>query len=138
MVAPDRHFRVNSDDIVSEAIEGEVIAIDLARGSYYSLRGSAVIAWSRLQSGCSAGDLATSFTGADPELVEREMLELLDRLAAERLVVSVDASGPAAAAAGDPAPYETPQLEKYDDMQDYFLLDPIHEVGATGWPPPAP
>jgi hypothetical protein len=32
---------------------------------------------------------------------------------------------------------EPPRLERYTDMKDYFLLDPIHEVDTAGWPRPA-
>ena len=31
-------------------------------------------------------------------------------------------------------PYESPCLESYTDMEDLLLLDPIHDVGKTGWP----
>jgi hypothetical protein len=27
-----------------------------------------------------------------------------------------------------------PQLQKYTDMQELLLLDPIHEVEESGWP----
>jgi hypothetical protein len=30
--------------------------------------------------------------------------------------------------------FERPVLQKYSDMQDLLLLDPIHEVDETGWP----
>jgi hypothetical protein len=30
--------------------------------------------------------------------------------------------------------FNAPVLNKYTDMQDLLLLDPIHEVDATGWP----
>ena len=30
--------------------------------------------------------------------------------------------------------FEAPSLEKYTDMQDLVLLDPVHEVDQTGWP----
>jgi hypothetical protein len=30
--------------------------------------------------------------------------------------------------------FEPPILEKYVDMQDLLLLDPIHEVDERGWP----
>jgi hypothetical protein len=29
-------------------------------------------------------------------------------------------------------------LQKYTDMADLLLLDPIHEVDEQGWPQPAP
>ena len=32
------------------------------------------------------------------------------------------------------AVFNAPVLNKYTDMQDLLLLDPIHEVDATGWP----
>ena len=35
------------------------------------------------------------------------------------------------------AAFEAPRLERYNDMKDYFLLDPIHEVDTAGWPRPA-
>ena len=30
--------------------------------------------------------------------------------------------------------FEAPILQKYTDMQDLLLLDPIHEVDEAGWP----
>ena len=39
------------------------------------------------------------------------------------------------------ARFEKPVLQKYSDMQDLLLLDPIHEVDEAGWPhalPPEP
>jgi hypothetical protein len=36
------------------------------------------------------------------------------------------------------AEFHAPVLQVYSDMQDLLLLDPIHEVDATGWPMPAP
>ena len=32
------------------------------------------------------------------------------------------------------AKFEKPVLQKYSDMQDLLLLDPIHEVDEMGWP----
>jgi hypothetical protein len=38
----------------------------------------------------------------------------------------------------DPGPiegkFEAPVLQKYTDMQDLLLLDPIHDTDETGWP----
>ena len=135
MAAANARYRVNSRDIVSEVIEGEVIAIDLAGGAYYSLRGSAAEAWRLLAAG--AADLETVIArfgdGADREA----LAGLLDRLRAEGLIVPADGEDAAAPAVGEPVDYTEPAFEKYDDMQDYFLLDPIHDVGAAGWPRPA-
>ena len=34
------------------------------------------------------------------------------------------------------APFHPPVLNVFSDMQDLLLLDPIHDVDATGWPMP--
>jgi hypothetical protein len=44
---------------------------------------------------------------------------------------------PAANGSVEKTPFEPPRLERYNDMNDYFLLDPIHEVDTAGWPRPA-
>jgi hypothetical protein len=30
--------------------------------------------------------------------------------------------------------FEKPILEKHSDMQDFLLVDPIHEIDYTEWP----
>jgi hypothetical protein len=34
----------------------------------------------------------------------------------------------------EPSGFEPPVLEKFTDMQDLILLDPVHEVDERGWP----
>lgn len=81
-----------------------------------------------------------------PEDTPAVLDELLDRLAADSLVIEIaDAEvdfgqGPespgAAGANGETAApeYVPPELEKFTDLSDYFLIDPIHDVGLAGWP----
>ena len=33
-----------------------------------------------------------------------------------------------------PSPWIAPELQVYTDMQDWMLVDPIHEVAEEGWP----
>jgi hypothetical protein len=130
----DTVYRVNTADVVHETIEGEVIAIDLGRGSYYNLAGSGVRIWSQLVEGASASSIARGFDSDQPDLVEHEVAALIERLAAESLIREQPGEGNEPGAAGEPIPFEPPRFEKYTDMEDYFLLDPIHEVDASGWP----
>jgi coenzyme PQQ synthesis protein D (PqqD) len=134
----DTLYRVNSGDVVHETIEGEVIAIDLARGSYYNLAGSGPRIWSQLIEGASVASIASGFESSED--VEQEVAALIDRLAQEALIVEQpDAAASGSPAQAEPVPFEPARFEKYTDMEDYFLLDPIHEVDASGWPnrPPA-
>jgi hypothetical protein len=131
-----RAFRINSADVVHETVDGEVIAIDLARGSYYSLAGSAALVWPMLGAeGATIKRVAAAFTSEEigEEGIESELRDLIQELAEEQLIVEAE-QNEAGAATTEPLPFESPRFEKYSDMQDYFLLDPIHEVDATGWP----
>lgn len=136
-MAAGERFTINSRDVVHEVVDGEVIAIDLGRGSYYSLAGGAADAWAMLGGSVSAEELVAAFEGGPaPEEMAREVDALLGHLREEALVVAANGEAPTATA-GSYA-YRPFTFEKYEDLQDYFLLDPIHEVGTEGWPGPKP
>jgi hypothetical protein len=67
----------------------------------------------------------------------------LDKLVSEELIVAIDSpTNDDAQAANvisgelvDKPRFEQPVLEKFTDMEDLLLLDPIHEVNLqSGWP----
>jgi hypothetical protein len=118
----------------------EVVAIDLERGTYYSLKGAAAEVWRSIaaarpvQEGLR--DLAAAYV-LDSGALTRLAAFLAD-CEAEGLVA---ANGDFAAAVlafspGAEGPAELPELtlEKFTDIQDILLLDPIHDVDASGWP----
>ncbi len=134
-------FRIGPE-IVHEEVDGEVIAIDLGSGSYYSLAGSGPVIWALLAEGASEEEVreavATRF--GEPEGVAGDVAAFVVQLHENGLVVGCgDETGNGAPAidSGGDAAYEAPRLERYTDMKDYFLLDPIHEVDTAGWPRPA-
>ena len=140
-------LRVNSPHVIHETIDGEVIVINLASGTYYRVRGAGADVWDVIQS--SPGVDASAITAAvgrrfdrASEAVEPEIAAFLEQLRQENLVAAADngtiAGSNAMEAGASARPYEPPQLEKYTDMQDLVLLDPVHEVDATGWPHPKP
>jgi hypothetical protein len=95
-----------------------------------------VDAWQILVEGASIDELVTAFdVGADRGEVEREIGELIRRLEEEALILP-DGQDSGGRPPADSLPYRPPVFEKFDDMQDFFLLDPIHDVGSTGWPRP--
>jgi hypothetical protein len=141
-------YRVNSPHIISETIQGEVIVIHLETGSYYSLRDSGAAIWNLIEQGVPPDDvveaLSARYEGSSKE-IEASTMRLLEELRAEGLVAPAEAdeNGRAVAAAEAPpaserSPFEPPKLEKFTDMQDLILLDPVHEVDARGWPHAAP
>lgn len=137
-------FRINAENVVHETVDGELIAIDLANGSYYSLSGSGPAIWELLVRGASEAGireaLETRFEATSGS-VEPAVAELLARLRESELIVA-DEGEPGTVETdeqnGGREPFVPPVFERYTDMEDYFLLDPIHEVNpAAGWPKPA-
>jgi len=129
--------------IVHETVDGEVIAIDLDNGSYYSLAGSGPLIWELLAVGASEAELREALTAkfGDVDAISGDISALLEQLRESGLIVEAEreaGAGTGTAETGDGATYEAPRFERYTDMKDYFLLDPIHEVDSgSGWPRPA-
>lgn len=135
-------FRTDPTRTVGEVIDGEAIVIDIETGSYFSLQGAGAFVWQMLSGyGLSLEDLVTAthlHTATDAAQIEAPLRSFVESLVREGLVVSdlrdtapplpeVDAGG---AACG----FVAPQLSRYDDMQEFLLVDPIHEVDEAGWP----
>ena len=126
--------------VVHETIDGEVILIQLDTGCYYSLGGSGAEIWGLLAGGQTPDEAAAALRvrfDAPPGVVEASVAQLAEQLRAEDLL-QPDGDGPppqaAAAEPGERGPFVEPVLEKYTDMQDFLLVDPIHDVAEAGWP----
>ncbi len=131
-------YQLNDKEVVSEVLDGEVIAIHLQSGIYYSMQESGAHIWNALLGGWSTEEIATQLV-QDPEL-ERERIgadiaHFVATLLAESLIVPKDGEpGARPDAPLSHGAYATPELHKYTDMQELLLVDPIHEVTEEGWP----
>jgi hypothetical protein len=138
----ESRFRIGPE-IVHEAVDGEVIAIDLTDGSYYSLAGSGPAIWELLAHGVSEAEIGAALAAqseAEQAEIKTAVSALLGQLQENGLIVASEDGGsdaPALPSFDAKSPFEAPRLERYNDMKDYFLLDPIHEVDTAGWPRPA-
>lgn len=134
-IATNTTYRVDTHNVVHETIEGEVIVIHLLQGNYYSLGGSGPAIWQRLLAGASVEQIAGSIPtrGAGPGEAIEQVTSLIESLLADNLLEPA-AEAPPEVPPAEEGEWLPPVLERYTDMNDYFLLDPIHEVDATGWP----
>ncbi|MBN2432005.1 MAG: PqqD family protein [Acidobacteria bacterium] len=137
------HLRINSPTVIHETMDDEVVIIHFESGAYFNLRQTGAEIWNMIGAGHSVEDIIRFYQrrhANNGKTVEQAVHSFVDSLQREDLVVLHDASGqiPAGAVsdpAGDDAgEFLAPSLEKYSDMQDLLLLDPIHEVDADGWP----
>ncbi|MEZ5573711.1 MAG: PqqD family protein [Halioglobus sp.] len=135
-----QNYRVNTQDIMHETIDGEVVIVNLDTGAYYAFDGSGEYIWERLSTDGSnaqqlVSELQARFAATEQEIasgVEKFLAQLLD----EALIVPADTAAPSSTnsptqIAGE---FVAPQLNKYTDMEALLLADPIHEVEPDGWP----
>jgi Coenzyme PQQ synthesis protein D (PqqD) len=136
-------YGVNPRKVVHQTIDGEVIIIQFDTGIYYSLTGAGAEIWALLTSACSIEEIVSRLEqlyDADPGELRVTVERLVEQLAQEDLIEL----GAAAAAARQPNAdgrrptarnaFQPPVLDKFTDMQDFLLVDPIHEVDDSGWP----
>ena len=78
----------------------------------------------------------SALSDAEPAAFAAATTSLVEALLAEGLLVE----GPPAeekawqAVAGSEGQYGLPTLERFTDMEDLLLLDPVHDVEEMGWP----
>ena len=137
---------VLSGKVMHDTIDDEVIVIDLTTGTYYSLRGTAAEVWGLLQGspGLTREELAHAVVAryqTNGHDVEAAITQFLGQLHDEGLISDV----PEAAVSTSVAPVDEPPaagahefvapvLDKFTDMQDLVLIDPVHDVSGAGWP----
>jgi Coenzyme PQQ synthesis protein D (PqqD) len=132
-------LKVNSPQVNHQNIDGEVVVINLENGCYYSLLELSAAIWQSLVSGTDRVAILEQVSAGYPDVPDaaERADAFIDELLAERLLVDgmLDGAPDRAVPPGDlPARYTAPQVEKFTDMQELLMLDPIHEVDAIGWP----
>lgn len=128
-------YRLNEPEVVSEEFDGETVILDLSNGVYCSFGGSGDRIWALLAAAVAPQDLLAALERAGHPLradVERFIGELIGA----GLLRRDDAIAPAVLT-DLPEIAEAPVLERFDDLAELILSDPIHESDAErGWPAP--
>ena len=141
---PTKTYRICSPDVVHETIDGEVVVVHLKTGTYYSTAMSGTDIWNGIEQGLSLQDLVaaikTRYAGTTEEIQDGIEL-MLQLLLQEQLIEAREAppsqTGSDWMAAEQGTPFKAPVIQKFADMEELLVLDPIHEVGEDGWPHPA-
>jgi|SRR5437764_3779638 len=134
-------YRVNAPKVLYESFEDETVLINLDSGNYYSFSSNGALIWDCIIRGDSVGSviekLEQHFGAKDG--IAPAVEDFVSELVEENLIME-DSSGvtnnvkEASTKMFTPSEFERPVLQKYSDMQDLLLLDPIHEVDEMGWP----
>lgn len=138
----DAHaYRINTPRIIHETLDQETVIIDTETGVYFVAGGSGPTLWAALEHGASAQVLAEQLaqpTGAQPASLLPAVERFLAELSAEQLIVATAESTLSPTAFDGATTFVPPTLQKFTDMENLLLIDPIHEVGDAGWPHPKP
>ena len=136
-------YRVNGPRVISEQIDGELILVNMEKGTYYSTDGVGAALWRLVETGCTESDMIDtlhSAYGAGSDIITEAVTAFLARLREEDLVTLEEAPGrargPVPHLSDLPGAFSSPILQSFSDMQDMLSLDPIHDVEAAGWPVP--
>lgn len=138
MIRDTDQFRFDHQRVISDVIEGEFVVVHSESGCYYSIRGTGadvcrlLLAGHTLQQAVSR--LATHRNLAESQ-IGPEIQQFVAQLTEEQLLVPDNGrTGQVGSVELTDGPYASPTFDKFDDMADQLLLDPIHEIGAAGWP----
>jgi Coenzyme PQQ synthesis protein D (PqqD) len=137
-------FRINAPSVIFERFDEELVAINMDKGTYHSMAGSAADVFTLLSEEATAGELADALSSryaATPEQIGTALTPFLEQLQNEQLIVAVETRKPREPLriGGNESGLEfaAPSLQAFRDLEGLLLLDPVHEVGDEGWPPPA-
>jgi len=138
-------FQVNGPQIIHENIDGELVLINLRKGSYYSTDPIGAQVWDLLVAGCRVKEMQERIQArydGDPAEVAMAIAAFLDDLEREDLIIKTESplgnGSPPPETPSERTRFQAPVLNKYRDMEDMLMLDPIHEVEESGWPAPKP
>jgi hypothetical protein len=129
-------YKLDTKALTFEKFDDELIVINLARGTYSSLTGSAPAIFDLLAEARSATDIARLF-GFDPDKSPERVSEIAAflHLLIDNGFVGCVADGPSSPPPPNPLAWSEPAIEVFHDLSDLMKLDPIHEVDVeAGWP----
>lgn len=139
-------YIVNSPHVVYETIDGETIIMDLRTGNYYSIEWPAAFIWEFIGKAGDMGVLIDALLSEEGmnKNASSDIHSFIQELLKESLLVQNDEQTGTSEISEEMRQeitklaqnFKRPELNKYTDMQDMLLLDPIHDVDEKGWPEP--
>jgi hypothetical protein len=134
----NRVFCVDKANVSWERVSGEVIAIQLNTGKYYSFSNVAADIWSLANNGVRIESVLCALQKIyiPSDVIETEVRDFISKCFAEQLLVECESENELQDLPNDTnrSFVTSPKLTEYSDLQDLILVDPIHDVDDSGWP----
>ncbi|MCK1389101.1 PqqD family protein [Bradyrhizobium sp. 21] len=124
--------------LISQQFDSEVVLANYQNGVYYNLDGSAAQIWLGLRANRTVEEIANacaSATGGDAASITPQVQAFVDSMLAEGLI----AEGAADARVETWTPvlsgaFAAPEFQRFDNLRELLLMDPVHDAGDEGWP----
>jgi hypothetical protein len=129
-------FTTGRYGLTYDYFDGELLVVDYISGSYYSISKIGAVIWKALGAGYTPDEILERL-GAFPQAagLADALPGFLATLEAEKLIEPRAASAERgewpAVSSDDLGPLT---FERFEDLKDLLLLDPVHEVDQQGWP----
>ena len=134
-------YRLNEQEIFYDTTDGQAIIINSLNGCYYSMDVPSSSVFECLISGCPDGAITEALAGMPgcPEDIKCRLSTFIDQLMAESILLRREGVEKAICKCGLALDKIGPEFnfcfEKFTDMQDLLLSDPIHDASPeVGWP----
>ncbi len=137
-----KYLKINVPHVVHEIFsDDEAAIINLKTGNYYSLNPTGADIWAMIEQNLASDEIVEAFsrTFKNKSAVD-SVRKFVGELLQEDLVVEIEARRENGSGESN-LRYEKadrkfiePEMEKFGDMQELLLLDPIHDVEETGFP----
>lgn len=144
MIDDDDLFQIDRSRIQFERFEDETVLINVENGFYYSVSPSGSEVLDLVERGCPAHGLSAALFGVQqgPMECRTGIVPFLEELVREGILIRRRADHPAYATPYPRDPvypsidsFEPPVLERFDEVRDLLLIDPVHMVDPQeGWP----
>ena len=137
-----RMFKSNEEKVFVDSVDGQMVALVIDTGSYYTFNDIATAVITDLNAGYELGEIVLAVQKPDNgeevlAKLETFVNQLVDKDIVDEIPDAVPAERPAMVCASMDVPSDgfVLEFEGYDDVAEYFLIDPIHEVNPEmGWP----
>ena len=130
-------YKIDKETTLSEKIDNDTVVINLNNGCYYNFNATASFIWDLADCALNRKGIIEQyalFYNMNTDKASVDVSAILDTLVTNGLVATLSEKPMTPKSLPDPPPYLVPVIEKFDDMQEMLLLDPIHEVTEKGWP----
>jgi hypothetical protein len=135
-------FKFNTPRIASELIDGEYVIVDFDNGHYFNADQLSSWILFLLANGQAFSDVLENIKKkypADSERVEKSLKNYLNDLIDSMILLEDDVQERTVLEDSNfftlPPAFIEPVLNKYTDLEELLLLDPIHDISPeTGWP----